>query len=164
MKQDMLNSQIQLTSQALMTSLPRSKFLCVRYVCPILNLPISIIKSKLLNEILIKVSGEKFNPVGFVADENHANWISLNNIFWKEVIDRVVSCEFHYKQSVQRHAKGVVSSNKLIISIGERMLTALSMTRFELISSEMQSFISKHNILSVVVRSSHTHLKCSSLL
>jgi len=72
----------------------------------------------------------------------------LNNVFGKEVIDRVVSCEFHYKQSVQRHAKRVGSSKELFISIAERMLTALSMTQFEVISSEMKCFISEHTILS----------------
>jgi len=60
---------------------------------------------ELLNEMLFKMAGKKFNPTGFVADEHHANWISIHNVFGKDVLDRVVSCEFHYKQSVQRHSK-----------------------------------------------------------
>ncbi len=64
----------------------------------------------LLNEMLQEVSGEhgmKFNPSGFIADEHHANWRSINAVFGESVLQRTFSCEFHYKQSVQRHAKRI---------------------------------------------------------
>lgn len=37
-----------------------------------------------LNEMLQEVTGKpdyKFNPTGFVADEHHVNWRSIDNVF-----------------------------------------------------------------------------------
>jgi hypothetical protein len=61
-----------------------------------------------LNEILqdfTQINGYKFNPYGFVADENHAKWNSIRATFGEKSLERDVSCELHYKQSVERQAK-----------------------------------------------------------
>jgi len=73
-------------------------------------------------------SGNKFNPTGFVADEHHANWTSIRNVFGAAVVNRMVSCEFHFKQSVQRHAKYLEPSDASdFICLAEKMLTAVTM-------------------------------------
>ena len=54
---------------------------------------------KIWNQILQEVSGKKtykFNPKGWVMDENPARR--------EEGLSRAVSCEFHFKQSIKKHA------------------------------------------------------------
>jgi len=46
-----------------------------------------------------------FNPVGFVCDEHHANFRSIQAVFGDDVLPRVKTCEFHYKHCVQRHSR-----------------------------------------------------------
>lgn len=102
---------------------------------------------QIFNEMLQKVSSKisyKFNPTGFVADEHHANWISISNVFGKDVITRVVSCEFHFKQSVQRHAKFLHSQSQEFKLLADNMLTAESISEFNAASDAMQCFV-EHN-------------------
>ena len=54
----------------------------------------------------------KFNPAGFVVDENHANWTSIRAVFGDHMINRVVSCEVHFKKSVCRHGKELAPSDE----------------------------------------------------
>ena len=57
-----------------------------------------------VNEMLSEVSGQegyKFNPIGFIADENHANWLSIKAVYWEDTLSQISPCEFHYKQSIQ---------------------------------------------------------------
>ena len=44
---------------------------------------------------------------GFIVDEHNANWCSINNVFGREGTDRTYSCEFHFKQSLTKHARKV---------------------------------------------------------
>ena len=45
-----------------------------------------------------------FNPTGFVMDEAGGNWKALQIIYGDNALERAVSCEFHYKQSVGRRS------------------------------------------------------------
>lgn len=105
----------------------------------------------LFNEMLQAFSGisdYKFNPTGFIADEHHANWTSIRNVFGAAVVNRMVSCEFHFKQSVQRHAKYLKPSGASdFICLAERMLTAVSMSDFHDVSQSMQQFVQDHDCL-----------------
>jgi len=93
-------------------------------------------------------SGNKFNPTGFVADEHHANWTSIRNVFGAAVVNRMVSCEFHFKQSVQRHAKYLKPSDASdFICLAEKMLTAVIMSDFNDICQSMQQFVQDHDCL-----------------
>ena len=99
------------------------------------------------NKMLQEMSGnscDKFNPIGFVADEHHANWISIKNYFGEETISRVVSCEFHYKQSVRRQAKKLSTSASEFITLADELLDALSESAFEIASYQMTLFITNH--------------------
>ena len=61
----------------------------------------------LMNEMLQELSGNSeytFNPKGFVADEHHANWRSIHDVFGSAGTDRTVSCEFHSSKALHvRH-------------------------------------------------------------
>ena len=41
-----------------------------------------------------------FSPAGLILDEKASNWNSPKNIFGCEFMERYISCEFHFKQSV----------------------------------------------------------------
>jgi hypothetical protein len=102
-----------------------------------------------LNEMLQKVSGDPtyvINPTGFVVDEHHANWNSIRSVFGEDAIKRVVSCEFHFKQSIQRHAKGFgdEEASQLFIAIAERMLTVMTISAFNIAVSEMERLVDDH--------------------
>lgn len=90
-----------------------------------------------------------FNPHGFVADEHHANWLSLQNVFGKEVLSRVVSCEFHFKQSVQRHAAGLSQddSGAEFICLADALLHAMSQSEFGVALSAISKFVLAHSQL-----------------
>ncbi|CAC5406531.1 unnamed protein product [Mytilus coruscus] len=99
---------------------------------------------KLLNEMLEEVNnqtGYKFNPYGFIMDENSANWISVRKVFGEHILQKCASCEFHYKQSVHRHAKKVSERSADFINLAEGLLDALSISDFNVASSEIKDFI-----------------------
>ena len=54
-------------------------------------------------QVLQGVSGDRnyiFNPTGWVLDEAGAEWNAIRIVFGEHVMAKVVSCEFHFKQSV----------------------------------------------------------------
>lgn len=80
----------------------------------------------ILNEMLVEVSGQEghmFNPHGWVVDENSANWTSISEVFGETAVSRTVSCEFHFKQSLVKHARKV-KDPKAFKEIGAGMLEA----------------------------------------
>ena len=101
---------------------------------------------------LLKDAAERndvlFNPIGFVADEHHANWKSLKNVYGDNVISRVVSCEFHYKQSIQRHARRLGANADDFISNATALLTALTHQEFQTAYKRMIDFVKDHPDLS----------------
>ncbi len=67
----------------------------------------------LVNEVLEAFTGEKgykFNPKGWAVDEHAGNWASIRTVYGESAVnEKTVSCEFHFKQSVVRHAKHLKS-------------------------------------------------------
>ena len=89
-----------------------------------------------------------FNPTGFVCDENHANWNGIERVFGEAAICKTVSCEFHYKQSIQRHKRRVHDENgekfsRLAVSI----LDALTISEFDKSCKELECFIEEYPFL-----------------
>ena len=71
----------------------------------------------LFNEVLAKVSGDNkkmFNPTGWMADEAGADWAAICSVYGKESFNRTVACQFHFKQSVNRHANQLGSSKSTV--------------------------------------------------
>lgn len=98
------------------------------------------------NEMLadfLKVPSYKFNPAGFVCDEHHANWNSLQTVFTSDVLKRIVSCEFHFKQSLYRHSKKLSFNADEFIRKGNGLLAALTVTDFETACADMTALINK---------------------
>lgn len=99
------------------------------------------------NEILRTVSKRqtyKFNPTGIIADEHHANWNSIATVFGEQLVRRSASCEFHYKQSVQRHSKKLGDHAEEFITLSDKMLQALTPAEYESALSKMTKFSQNH--------------------
>ncbi len=63
---------------------------------------------ELFNEVIKKVSGgevNRFNPVGWCTDMAGSNLSALQNVFGEEAIHRIKTCEFHFKESVNRRSR-----------------------------------------------------------
>ena len=52
-----------------------------------------------------------FNPTGIILDEKGSNWKAVKNVYGKELLHRCYSCEFHFKQSVNRRLKDPMFNN-----------------------------------------------------
>ena len=66
----------------------------------------------LFNEAMKEASKDDtkfFNPCGFICDEAGANWKSLEEVYGRNVLERTKGCEFHFMQSVHRHANKLTS-------------------------------------------------------
>ncbi len=46
-----------------------------------------------------------FNPIGFCTDMAGANLVGIKEVFGDEALERVKTCEFHYKQNVNKKAR-----------------------------------------------------------
>ena len=62
---------------------------------------------ELFNEILSNINGRnyKYNPTAIMVDENSANYCAIRKVFGLDfVISKVVSCQMHYKNDVNRES------------------------------------------------------------
>ncbi|CAC5426711.1 unnamed protein product [Mytilus coruscus] len=104
---------------------------------------------ELLNEMLQDVSGKKgykFNPFVFIADENEVNWCSIRDIFGVHTLERAVSCEFHYKQSVQRHSRKVSEKSDEFICLANALLHVQTKNQFKAACEQIETFFKINNI------------------
>ena len=53
-----------------------------------------------------------FNPTGIILDVKGINWKAVENVYGKELFHRCYSCEFHFKQSVNKRLKEPMFNNK----------------------------------------------------
>ena len=70
---------------------------------------------ELFNEIFSEIKGRnyKFNPNSIMVDVNGANYCTIRNVFGLEfATSKVVSCQMHYKNDVNREALKIGDSYK----------------------------------------------------
>ena len=70
---------------------------------------------ELFNDILSEIKGRsyKFNPKSIMVDENGANYCTIRNVFGLEfATSKVVSCQMHYKNDVNRASLKIGDSYK----------------------------------------------------
>ena len=60
------------------------------------------------NEAFKKANGteKRFSPTGWLSDIASANFNGLSTIYGEDVQEKVKSCEFHFKQAVERKIRG----------------------------------------------------------
>ena len=62
---------------------------------------------KLFNEVLQELKNEanyKFNPIGFSTDEGGASMNGLLQVFGQQVIHKIKTCQFHFRQCLRKSA------------------------------------------------------------
>ena len=70
---------------------------------------------ELFNQILSEIKGKnyKFNPKSIMVDENGANYCTIRKVFGLEfATSKVVSCQMHYKNDVNRASLKIGDSYK----------------------------------------------------
>jgi len=102
----------------------------------------------IFNDMLQEVSGDDaymFNPNGFISDEHHANFQAIHRVFGNRGKDKIRTCEFHYVQTVQRHARYLdLVSCEDFKQLADEMLKAPSHTELETVCACMCAFCNDH--------------------
>ncbi|CAC5378629.1 unnamed protein product [Mytilus coruscus] len=70
---------------------------------------LSVFFSNLKEAIKEKFEDEEFDPTGIICDEASCNWQAMQEIFGRDLVERSKSCDFHYKQRINR-TKGKITS------------------------------------------------------
>ena len=65
---------------------------------------------------------KKFNPTGWVSDMATANFNGLVHIYGEDVLTKIKGFEFHYKQSINRHANTLVDEIEKFKGLANDML------------------------------------------
>ena len=90
-------------------------------------------------------TGLTFDPAGVLLDEQGCNWNALKEVYGEDFIKRYGSCEFHFKQRVNRHLKETVFSGDKSADrfrfLSKRMLQAKTEVQFEDTRTELRAFI-----------------------
>ena len=101
----------------------------------------------LFNKVIADYKGDPsytFNPSGWCADEAGSNWEGLFRVFG-DVRDRIVSCVFHYRQSVNRFTAKLPTTKEQekfkLLSI--ELQEAVTQTRYYETYEQLMRFITK---------------------
>ena len=103
---------------------------------------------KTWNEVLEKISNDPqavFLPKGYMMDEHGGNWEVLKRVAGEDELKLCVSCEFHFKDSVNKHANKLTSTySKASFKRGaNELLTAVSPSSYECAYGKLTAFINE---------------------
>ena len=96
-----------------------------------------------------------FNPVGLMLNEKGSNRSAIKNVFGCDFMERCISCEFHFKQSVSRKMNDSMFTNsedhEKFRNLTRNMLEAQTEIHFKTAVTNLESFITEkkeRNLLS----------------
>lgn len=99
----------------------------------------------LFNKALKVVAGDDtatFNPIGFCTDMTGANMNGLKNVFGEDVLTRIKSCEFHFKESRNRMAKKLNDDDEeLFKELCDKMLELCLESAYQSAKRTLENFI-----------------------
>ena len=102
---------------------------------------------KCFNEVLQKVSGKKdylFNPCGWITDMAGANMEGLKRVFGAAVLERVRTCEFHFKECRNRQSRKFNHEVRgRFKTLCNSLLEAQSTTAYEKAKDDLDNFIAE---------------------
>ena len=85
-----------------------------------------------------------FNPTGIILDEKGSNWKAVENVYGKELLHRCYSCEFHFKQSVNRTLQDPTFNNgssAKFQSLCKQMLESSNKANFKRSVQKLEDFL-----------------------
>ena len=96
----------------------------------------------LYNEILQKETGQegyRFNPRYFMCDEGSANYCTIRQIYGENFTNaRVVGCQWHFKNDVNRHSKDVSPDMRgLFNSLCHKLCACTTIAKYKIIKSRL---------------------------
>ena len=89
----------------------------------------------------VNSENEKFSPVGWCTDMASANFNGLVQIYGEDVLDRVKGCEFHFRDSVNRKAKGLGENREAFKSLSLALLTSTTYEAYSFALKKLKTFI-----------------------
>ena len=99
---------------------------------------------RLFNKILQKVTGNekyKFNPRCFLCDETRANYKAIRLVYGKEFCtQRVHSCQFHFKQQVQKKKKHEVPEDvrEEVIDTCNQLCKVTTVSKYNMLQGKLE--------------------------
>ena len=102
---------------------------------------------KCFNEVLQKVSGKKdylFNPCGWITDMARGNMEGLKRVFGAAVLERVRTCEFHFKECRNRQSRKFNHEVRgRFKTLCNSLFEAQSTTAYEKAKDDLDNFIAE---------------------
>jgi predicted nucleic acid-binding Zn finger protein len=99
------------------------------------------------NEILRKESGNndyQFNPRGWITDMAGSNIEGLKRVFGSDVVGRIKSCEFHFKECRNRQSRKLGDEDRSNFKrLCNRLLQAPSPVSYTKAKEDLESFIAE---------------------
>ena len=88
-------------------------------------------------------TNEKFHPTGWSTDMATSNFNCLERIYDGDILAKIKGCEFHFKDSVNKHAKFFEEEQKLTFkTLANELLIASTEEGYRNAYQEITSFIS----------------------
>ena len=99
----------------------------------------------LFNEVLQKENGETdyvFNPKGWCTDMAGANIEGLRRSFGPDAVERIKTCEFHFKDCRNKHARCLqVDDRSQFKELCNELLNAASLPAYDKAKENLDDFI-----------------------
>ena len=96
-----------------------------------------------------------FIPAGLMLDEKSSNWNAIEHAFGCKFMERCISCEFHFKQSINRKMKDSMFTNsedrEKFRNLTRKILEVQTEIQFKTAVTNLESFITEkkeRNLLS----------------
>ena len=97
---------------------------------------------RLVNEVLAKHVGNenyKFNPSMICTDEAGAILQAIRNVFGEEYLNRIVSCQWHFKQCAHRQLPNIRADDQAsFMFYVNRICTASTVAEYKLYASGLE--------------------------
>ena len=91
---------------------------------------------------------EKFRPRKWLTDMATSNFNGLKPIYGDDVVEDVIGCEFHFRQSVTERKRKLNDEDGVEFErLAERMLTSATKTAYTAAYDDMTSFVAARNDL-----------------
>ena len=84
---------------------------------------------------------EKFHPTGWCTDMASCNFIGLVKIYGEDVLQYIKGCEFHFRDSVNRHANKFGDESETFKKYALQLLMSSTPEAYEISCQQLKSFI-----------------------
>ena len=91
-----------------------------------------------------------FEPSGWVTDMAGLNLVGLGKLYDEGMTSKTKGCEFHYKDSVNKNARGLREDGKEFKLIAINLVESSTLEAYEKVEDKMVAFINKKENLNIL--------------